>query len=758
MTGANARTASRRNVLKAGALLVSFATTAPAQGASPLPLDVSGPRPDQLDSFIALKPDGGFLVFFGKIDPGQGLDVAIAQIVAEELDVSPAAIEVIQGDTSRTTDQGGASASVGIQSGAIPLRYAAAEARRLLVERAARALDAAPDTLATAAGAVFVRADPSRRIGYAALRGQGRFDTALTWNGELGNSLKARGLAEPKPPGAYTLVGASVPRDDIRQNTFGALAFVTDIRLDGMLHARAIRPPAAGAIPVSVDAKSVRHIPGAQVVHVRGLVAVLAPKEWNAIRAAEALKIQWSHPGALPATSDTVFDYLRTSPPTAAENKGVAAARSAAVLQGAPRRISASYEWPFQSHASLGPACAVANVTRTRATVWTGSQKPHGVQRGVAKLLGLPPSRVRAIWVRGPGSYGRNDAGDAALEAAYLSRAVGKPVRLQYTRAQGTAWDPKGPASVHLCDAALDESGAVKAFSFRSRGFSRFDVFHSESDPRDTLVGQLIGLGQNHSARFTTPEESYVFPEASLSWETVAPLLQNASPLRTAHLRDPLGHLNFASESFLDELAHASGQDPVAFRLRHLKDPRAIAVIQAAAERAGWGKPAPSPGALARGRGFAFGLRMSTYVAVVVDVDVDLSTGAVRPVLWTVAHDCGLVVNPRNLDLTIEGNIVMATSRALLEEVTFDSKSVTSVDWLSYPILDITQAPDAIDIVQINRPEAPPTGAGEAATRPVAAAIGNAIFNATGVRLRRAPFTPDRVKTAMAQAWNTVAG
>lgn len=376
-------------------------------------------------------------------------------------------------------------------------------------------------------------------------------------------------------------------------------------------------------------------------------------------------------------------------------------------------------------------------------------------QGGVARLLGPPSESVHAIWVRGPGSYGRNDAGDATMDAALLSRATGHPVRVQYMRATGIAWDPKGPASLHTCHAALDADGSVAGYRFESRGFSRTDIDTNESDPRDTLPGQLLGLGQHHVPAFGVPAESYTFLNRLLAWETVAPLVRNASPLRTAHLRDPVGpQINFASESFIDELAATANADPVEFRLRHLDAPRAIAVIKAAAAAFGWtprpAGPNSQSGDVVRGRGVALAQRVDTLCAAMVEIEVDRRTGEVRPVRWAVAHDCGLIINPDNLKLTIEGNIIHGTSRALLEEVSFDRDGVTSVDWVSYPILDITQVPDRIDIVTINRLDLPATGAGEASIRPVAAAIANAIFDATGTRLRRAPFTPARVKAALA--------
>jgi CO/xanthine dehydrogenase Mo-binding subunit len=742
---------SRRHLLLAGsALLVRFSATPAlaAPGASRPAL-----TPDQLDSFIALQPDGRFVAFYGKMDPGQGVDVAIGQIVAEELDVPASAVRVLQGDTAQTVNQGGASGSTGVEKAGVTLRYAAAEARRVLVERAAQTLGVPASQLATEAGMVHVAADPARAVAYTDLLGDGYFETKLQWNGKLGNDLLSRGVAQPKPVADYKVVGQSVPRTDIVDNAFGRLGYVTDIRLPGMLHARVIRPPVVGAEPSAIDETSIAAIPGARVVHQRGLVAVLADKEWNAIRAADALKITWS--GSTPLLEQSkLYDYLRTSPATARQEAAKTGDLPGA-FAGAAKTVEAVYEWPFQSHASMVGACAVVDAKPDGATVWTGTQKPHFAQTGVARLLGLPHESVHVIWTRGPGSYGRNDAGDATMDAAFLSRATGRSVRVQYMRATGTGWDPKGPASVHLCRAAMDEAGEVTGYHFESRGFSRTDVDTNESDPRDTLPGQLLGLGQHHVPAFGAPAETYTFPARLIAWETVAPLVQNASPLRTAHLRDPVGpQINFASESFIDELAAAAGADPVAFRLRHLTNERAIAVIKAAAGAFGWTpRPAGDHGAsgdVVRGRGMALAQRVDTFCASMVEIEVDRRTGAVRPVRWAVGHDCGLIINPANLKLTIEGNIVQGSSRALLEEVTFDRDGVTSVDWVSYPILDMTQVPERIDIVMVNRPDLPATGAGEASIRSVAAAIGNAIFDATGTRLRRAPFTPARVKAALA--------
>ena len=502
-----------------------------------------------------------------------------------------------------------------------------------------------------------------------------------------------------------------------------------------------------------VDESSIKDIPGVRVVWQKDFLGLIAEKEWDAIKAADKLKVEWSN--ASPGFPETaaIYDHIRKAP-VRKRDEGKPTGNVDEAFRTAARVVEAEYEWPFQSHASMGPACALVEIKDGQATCWTGSQKSHFVRDGVAVMLDLPPEKVRAIWVPGPGAYGRNDAGDAAMDAAVLAKATGRPVRLQYTRDQGTGWDPKGPASIHRARAAIDAAGNVIAYDFLSKGFSRIDVLMNESKAADTLAGHLLGAPLKVNDGFGVPAEVYEFANKRVAWETIAPLLERASPLRSAHLRDPVGpQIHFASESFMDEVAAAVGADPVEFRLKHLKAPRDIAVIKAAAERAGW-QTRTSPrrdqtGNTVSGRGIAYSQRNGTVCAVIAEVDVDRASGKIWARKFTVAHDCGQIINPDGLVKCIEGNIVQGISRTLWEEVTFDSKAVTSVDWMTYPILDITETPEAIDCVLINRPDAAPTGAGEPSIRPVAAAIANAIFDATGVRIRRVPFSPERVKAAL---------
>jgi nicotinate dehydrogenase subunit B len=721
----------RRAFLKtSGALVVSFAM--PESFAQPgKPALVPG----ELDSWLAVLPDGSVNAFFGKMDMGQGLDIAVAQIVAEELDVGFDKVQVVMGDTGTSCNQGGASGSTGVSNGARLLRRAAAEARKVLVERASKQLDVPASELTVNGGVVSAG---SRKTTYAELVGGRHFHHKVEWNKANGNAMDIKVQAKPKDPGEYKVVGKPLPRRDVGWKVFGTGDYVTDVRVKDALHARVIRPPRAACKVRGVDESSIKSIRGARVVREKDFVAVVAPREWDAVRAAQMLKVDWhALDGAFPEMAK-LYDHIR-------EAKVVK--REEPVKRGdfpkAARIIEAQYEWPFQSHASMGPACAVADVKGDTCTVWTGSQKPHYVRDGVAKLLGMPQDKVRAIWVTGPGSYGRNDAGDAALDAAFISRAVGKPVRVQGMRADGTAWDPKSPACVHRARAALDASGKVIAYEFIAKGFSRQHIATNESDPADSLVGQFTGIPPKGTQIFGTPAESYGFENKLLAWETIAPLVDSCSPLRTGHLRDPVGlEIHFGSEQFIDEVALAAGEDPVAFRLKYLTNPRHQAVVKAVAERSGW--------ANLKNRGIAFAERNGTSVAVVAQVEVERKSGRVWARKLWVAHDCGLVINPLQLRTTIEGNVVQGLSRTLFEQVRFDRDSVKSVDWASYPILEMQDAPESIEIVLIDRPEVAPSGAGEPTIRVIPAAVANALFHATGKRARRAPLDPESIRLLLA--------
>jgi nicotinate dehydrogenase subunit B len=749
---------SRRALLQAGgALVVSVGAPLTLKSARAAEGTAAATKPaltpDQLSSYLAVNADGTVSAYFGKMDMGQGLSVAIRQMVAEELDLPFDRTRIFIGDTDTSVNQGGASGSTGVQDGGKQMRAAAAEARRVLVDMAADKLGVPSDQLTVKDGVVHAANDMGKSVSYGELIGGRFFNVHLDWNGKIGNPLYAPGKAKPKDPKTYTIVGQPIPRDDIAPKVFAQADFCTDVKVPGMVHGRVIRPAIAGAEPVKVDESSIKNIPGARVVWDKGFLGVVADREWDAIKAAQELKVEWSKPTPPFPSQAALYDHIRKAP-TRKREEGKGTGNVDDAFKSAARVIEAEYEWPFQSHSSMGPACALVEIKDGRATCWSGTQKAHFVRAGVAAMLGMPEDKVHVIWTTGPGSYGRNDADDCAADAAVLAKAVGRPVRLQYMRDQGTGWDPKAPASIHRARAALDASGNVVAYDFLSKGFSRVDVNTNGSKPWDTLAGQNLGVALKSGDGFGYPGESYGFASKRAAWETIAPLLDRSSPLRSAHMRDPVGpQICFASESFIDEVAAALNMDPVAFRLRYVRDPRDLAVIKAAAEKAGW-QTRPSPrrdqrGNTVSGRGIAYAQRGPTRVAVIAEVDVDRGSGKIWARKFTVAHDCGQIINPDGLHHAIENNVVQATSRTLWEEVKFDQKTVTSVDWRTYPILDVTEAPEAVDIVMINHPEIAPSGAGEASSRPVPAAIANAVFDATGVRIRRAPFAPGYVKSAL---------
>jgi nicotinate dehydrogenase subunit B len=751
---------TRRHILAgAGALTVSVMMPGVAARAASFGIEKRPAlNPRKLASYISIRQDGTAVAYFGKMDMGQGTDIGVAQMVAEELDLPVDRVLIDMGDSGTSVDQGGASGSTGVSHGGVTLRNAAAEARRLMLDMASKHLGAPADDLVVNAGVISSKSTPSKKVSYGELIGGRWFDAEVEWNGQFGNNLAVKTIAKPKDPREYKIYGTSPPRRDVAPKVLGTGDFVTDIKVPGMVHARMVMPPVAGAEPTAVDESSVKNIPGVQIVREKAFLAVVAPKEWDAIKAARQLKVTWSDVKPPFVVQKELYNHIRAAPVAKSGGEGPMwkeKEKVAEAFKNADRVIEATYEWPFQSHASMGPACAVVDYKPNgQTTLWTGSQKPHHAAYGVAAVLGLKREDVRGIWVPGPGSYGRNDAGDAATAAAIISKAVGKPVRFQSMRDEGTAWDPKSPASVHTVRAGVDKEGKIVAWHFHSKSFDRLDVSSNESEPGDTLHGQMIGAAPKPQLTYGTPSNSYRFPVRADTWDVIPPMLARVSPLRSSHLRDPLGpEIHFAHESFVDEVAFALKQDPVAFRMAYVTDPRDKEVIKAAADKVGWqartGARKQRKGDIAYGQGIAYSTRNGTRVAVVAEVEVNLTTGKVRGRKFTVSHDCGIIINPQLLTQTIEGNVAQALSRAVHEEVMFDTKSVTSVDWETYPILDFTERPDVIEVVLINRPNIAPNGAGEGSMRPVVAAMANAIFDATGVRLRQGPFTPDRLRAGL---------
>jgi CO/xanthine dehydrogenase Mo-binding subunit len=733
---------SRRDLLKAGgALIVSFSFDAAlprrARAQTPvLPSDAAKPLdPSQVDSFLAIHADGTVTVYTGKVDVGTGLRIAVAQMAAEELGVRADRITIVDGDTGVCPDQGGTGGSTGLTRGGAEVRQAAATARQALVALGAARLNRA------AADLTIVDGDVRPLSGGAGI-GVG----ALVSDRRL--SVKVDPKAPLREPSRYTSVGKPLPRPDVPAKCTGRHTYVHDHTLPGLLHARVVRPPAIGATLASIDESSLRGIPDVRVVRVQNFLAVVAKDEWAAVRAAGALKATWSESQTLPG-SDGLDRWTRAAAverDQAVVNRGDAPA----ALSGAARKFSATYFWPFQSHASLGPCCAVADVRGDAATIWSSSQGTHGLRAHLSKVFGLSPEKVRVVFLDGSGSYGTNGGDHVAADAVLLSKTIGQPVRVQWSRQDETGWDPKGPQQLLDVKAGLDAGGRIVAWD------TQMWLPNQAPGPRALLAAEAAGLMQDHGQGAGAITQNGDPPYEADSVRVLVHWLKE-TPLQLSNLRAPGKIANvFAVESFTDELAAAASVDPIAFRLARLKDPRAIDVINRTAQAFGW-QPRPSPNPQARqgrmlvGRGLAYMRykQAENYVAIAMEVAVDPATGRVDIRRVVCAHDCGLVVNPDALKNQVEGCIVQTISRTMHEEVTFDRSRVTSVDWASYPILRFTEAPQ-VEVLLIDRPDQPLLGAGEAATAPVAAAVGNAVFDATGVRLRTVPFTATRVKAAMA--------
>ena len=767
---------SRRNFLKsAGALVVSFSATS----AGPLTRAASaqtsvGPYTDpdfrQLDSWIVIHEDNTATFYVGKTDLGQGTGTAFRQIMSDELDIAYDKTSVIMGRTDLTVDQGGSGGSDAIQRDGWPMRRVAAEARRVLLELASARFGVPVDQLAVTEGVVTVKADPSRQATYGELIGSKRFNVTLTGD----NINAATGVAKLKAVQDLKIVGQSLDRYDIPPKVDGSLEWAVDVKPPGMVHARNVKPPVAGAKLTSIDESSVRDLPGfIKVVSKGNYVAVVCEREEQAITAARKLKVNWKKPAepSFPASED-LFEYMRSATPTSGPKQDVAGNPDEA-LASAVKLVEAEYDFPFQGHTSIGPAHATADPSNGQMTIYSNDMKAYGLRRGVAEFLKMPLDQVRVIWMDGPQGYGRTAADDAGFEAAFLAKEVDRPVRMQWMRDEETAWDTKGPAYAFKLRGGLDAQGNLTAWEYNATAADYNHVGYNEPDT--VLIAQLAGMGRSTpaSGRSSTPSDKYAIPSRRTSTRVVSLPLVFETPLRTGNLRDPDGpQVTFASESFIDELAAEAKADPVEFRLKLLagstsdddgfKRARSIAVVKAAAEAYGWEtRPSPKPpgtGSILTGRGIAYAYRSQTVAAQIAEVEVDRATGHVWVKRLVCAHDCGLVVNPEGLRRTVEGAMLHSLSRALHEEVKFNTEMVTSVDWNSYPTLTHADTPAKIDVVMVNgdpkpnRPDLPPYGAGETACKPTIAAVANAIYDATGVRMRRIPFRDARVLAALKTA------
>jgi nicotinate dehydrogenase subunit B len=725
---------SRRGLLKmaGGAIVVHFgARVAPGQtgGQSAKSLD-----PSQVDSFIAIHADGSVTIYTSKVDVGTGLSTAFRQTAAEELGIPVERFTVVEGDTATTPDHGGTGGSSGIPRGAADIRRAAATARQGLLDLASKQLNRSASELTIAGG--DVSHSNGQKVAIATLIGDKHFGLKLDPNAPL------------RKPSAYTVVGKPILRAEVPGKCTGKHPYLSDLTVPGMLHGRVVRPPALGAKLLGVDESSIRGIPDVRVVRMENFLGVVAKDEWAAVRAAKELKATWSEWEGLPG-SEGLDRYVRQAPverDQSIANRGDVTA----AMPTAAKSLSATYYWPYQSHASLGPSCSVADVKDSGTTIWSSSQNPYGLRANLAKVFAIAADKMRVVYMDGSGSYGTNGSDDAAADALLLSRAVGQPVRVQWMRQDEHGWDPKGPAQLHELRGALDANGNISAWE------TQMWVPDGPQGNRALLGPDSAAMSQTHGQGAGLMTLNLDPPYAVPNLRVISHHLKD-TPLRLSNLRAPGKIANiFAVESFADELAAAAGMDPVAFRLRGLTDARAIEVLNRTAGMMDWqARTSPNPraaeGDLLVGRGIAYMRykQAENYVGIGITVAVHKATGKITVRRVACAHDCGLVVNPDGLRNQVEGNIMQTLSRTLHEEVTFDKSHVTSVNWASYPILTFPEAP-LVQVALIDRPEQPAYGAGEAASAPVAAALANAIFDATGVRLRTVPFTPERVKAAFA--------
>jgi CO/xanthine dehydrogenase Mo-binding subunit len=761
---------SRRRFLKGtGALVVGFTAF---EVADRLGLATDGAlaqttraTDSQLDSWIAVAADGSVTAYTGKCELGQGIQTAQTQLIAEELGVSMDRVRLVQCDTDVCPDQGTTSGSQSHPTNfnERSLALAGATAREALVQLAAARLGVSADQLAVGGGIVSVKSDASKKLAFGELVGGKKFNIAL-------NPKASR-----KPAREWKVLGTSVPRVDMAAMATGQLVYVQNIRMLGMLHGRVVRPPEVGATLVTVDEQSVADVPGLVKVVVRkNFVGVVAEKPWQAMQAAAKLKATWT-PGAGLPDHATFHEHLKKQP--ARDALSVDSGDVEPTLAKASTIVKATYRHPYQMHGSMGTSCAVADVKLNRATIWSASQAVFGIRSAAATLLDLPVQAVRVVFARGSGCYGINGADAVSYDAAILSQAVNKPVRVQLSRKDEMAWENYGFAYLIDQRVGLDANGTIVAWDYEAwspslggrPGYDR---------PGNVVSGMLAGFepatvaprspaappgGRFNNGSNSAP--SYVTGcvggacggTGTVKSERVLTHTIR-SPFFTGPLRSPSRLQNtFAHESLMDEVAARVKADPAAYRLRHINDSRLKDVIAAATKAANWEtRPSPRPNrpaaGVASGRGMSAVLYEGDngYCAVVAEVEVDQTSGRVAVKRFVAAQDCGPISSPDGMKNQLEGGLLQGLSRALGEEVTWDDKKVTSIDWRTFHSLTMGAEMPAIESVLINRPEHEAMGAGECSITLVASAVGNAIFDATGARIREVPFTPERVKAALA--------
>ncbi|MCC6537594.1 MAG: xanthine dehydrogenase family protein molybdopterin-binding subunit [Bryobacterales bacterium] len=766
---------SRRGFLAgAGVLLVGFASgvtltqqPAAAQSASGPPYPAIPLT--QVDSWIAVGADGSVTGFTGKCDFGQGFGTVQYQLVAEEMNVALERVSLFICDTAITPDQGVSSGSQGHPTnfGPAGLRQALATAMNALMRMASQQMSVPVDQLLAENGMIMMRSDRSRRVSYASLLAGKKF--AMTVDSAVAF----------KHPRDYKVLGKSIPRYDIPQKVTGEFEYVHNIRLPGMLHGRVVRPPVVDAKVASVDENSVRGLAGNPRVVVKGdFVGVVADTQWAAIQAAENLTVNWTMPAATLPAQATLYDYMLRQPTR--DNYIVRAADVDDNLKSAARVVSATYKHPYQLHGSMGTSCAVADAYGTGttgiATIWSATQGVYPQRDSVARVLGIPNTNVRVIQVEGSGCYGINGADSVSYDAAILSQAVGRPVRVQYSRRDELIGaDHFGPAYVINLKAGVDAGGTITAWDYEAWTLSKGGRPNA-NNPGNIPAGALAGFPTAPVVPNTTPTVAATFSNNSnaapaygsgcvgtacgstgtvKSERVLVHTMQ--SPFFTGPLRSPNRLQNsFANECFMDEVAAALRVDPVQYRLKHLADPRMIDALNGAAKAANWDtRPSPKPGnartGVVAGRGIAVLLYEGDngYSAVYAEVEVNQETGVVIVKRFVVSQDSGPISNPDGLKNQMEGGTLQGMSRALYEEVRWNDRSITSIDWRTYPVYQFGMFNPKVDCVLIDRPNDEQMGAGEGSITIVAAALGNAIFDATGARIREVPFTPARVLAAL---------
>jgi nicotinate dehydrogenase subunit B len=731
---------SRRELIKGGgALIVGFSLNGTlGDAASAARGDVAGPGdPNAIDSWIAVHADNTATIYLGKGEFGQGNTTGLLQIAGEELDLDISQLKWVQLDTNVTPDQGATTSSSSIHRGGPQVRAAAAEARQALLNLASTRLGVQPGSLVVSNGVVAIDGHPARSVKYGDLLGDKPF------------KIKFTGTAPQKAVGRYKLVGTRVPRVDIPAKAAGTYQHMQHVRMAGMLHGRIVRPHGqraygAGAKPAIIDESSIKDIP-ARIVRKGDFVGVVAEREWDAVKAARALKVTWQQSTALPAD---VFEYMRKA--KTADTVIADWGDAAKAFAQAAHVASASYRCPYQSHAPFGPNCALADVGPNDALVISSTQDVYNSREMLAAALELPIEKVRVQYVEGSGTFGHSCYEDAAQAAAVMSQAVGKPVRVQFMRWDELGWDNYGPA--HLADvrAGIDADGKLVAYEYHGwqHGWNVQETTHElalQAPPKE----RTTGAGSIPVNRMSTGSMYAVSNR-----RVVSHAVPMVGMLKGAPLRSPLDlSFAFASEQTIDELAHALKMDPLEFRRKNIGDARWLGVLNAAADAANW-QPRPaavalSKDAIVRGRGIGLGTHHVSYGAAVAEIEVDTKTGNIVATRLYGALDAGLIVNPALVENQIIGQMVQATSRTLKEEVTFDETGVTSIDWVTYPVLRFAEHPHVTPVV-VQRLEEPSTGAGEEVMGATAAAIANAFFDATGARLRQYPMTPERVKAALA--------